>query len=289
MFFTDLESSLAAVDRWAEGISVAEAEPEGDESFLYIFLQHLLESVDVKVEVENVRIIDVWNCSFVADIFYHQCSFGADMAAFTKIANKFENSRVVYFYSQLFPLYKFGHMDAIEDRLRCRVIDDATSTILHEKMFRQPQSFGWPVNCYVFNLGPGGGHVIVEHGSLIDHVEHLSENICDVDSRGVVAEIFRGLPLHATWENNFFGHFHEVFDFPALLWWVFGKLMPEKTRLNIGVDRRSSFIFVDLLCALFDELKHLVASFHEGVEIEEGVGHVYQYIYLLQIIIPILI
>ena len=119
-------------------------------------------------------------------------------------------------------------------------------------------------------------------------MEHFSENICDVDSGGVVAEIFRGLPFHATWENNFSGHFHEVLDLPALLWWVFGKLMSEKTRFNIGVDRRSGFIFVDLLCALFDELKHLVASFHEGVEIEEGVGHVDQYIYLLQIIIPIL-
>ena len=105
-------------------------------------------------------------------------------------------------------------------------------------------------------------------------MEHLSENICYVDRGGVVAEIFGGLPLHATWKYNFSGHFHEMFDFPALLWWVFGKLMPEKTRLNIGVDRRSAFIFVDLLCALLDELKHLLASFHEGVRIKEGVRHV---------------
>ena len=99
MFFAYLEGSLAAVDCWAESVAVAEAEPEGDESFLYIFFQHLLESVNVKVEIENIGIIYVGDCSFVAYVFYHQCSFGADVAAFAKIANKFENFRVIYFYS----------------------------------------------------------------------------------------------------------------------------------------------------------------------------------------------
>ena len=157
-----------------------------------------------------------------------------------------------------------GDVDTVEDRLRGRVVDDAPSTILQNKMIRKAKSLHRPVHHDVLELGPGGRRCKAEGGRVVDNVEHVSEDIRHVDGGRIVAEEFRRLPSHSAREDDFLGHFHDVVDGVSFLRGVFLELMPQKSRFNFG-ENDLIVVRIDLVSAILDQIKHLLTSIHQGL------------------------
>ena len=98
---------------------------------------------------------------------------------------------------------------------------------------------------------------------MVDDVEHIPENIGNVDGGGIVAEEFRRLPAHNAREDDFLGHFHEVVDGVAFFRGFFLELMPQKSRFNFG-ENHLIVVRIDLASAILDNIEHLLTSIHLG-------------------------
>lgn len=140
-------------------------------------------------------------------------------------------------------------------------------------MLRKTQCFCWPIYCNVFNLGPSWSNWIVEIGSLIHHVKHLSEHTCNVDWWRKISEKFGRLPFHAARKDYFFCEVNQIFHFLSFFRRILRKLMPYKSRFHIWLNKVSALILIDLLSTVLDELEHLVTSLHESLSGEKRIWH----------------
>lgn len=98
---------------------------------------------------------------------------------------------------------------------------------------------------------------------MVDDVEHISENVGNVDGRGVITKEFRRLPAHGAGEDDFLGHFHEVVDGVTFFRWFFLELMPQKSRFNFG-ENYLIVVRIDLVSTVLDKIEHLLTSVHQG-------------------------
>ena len=89
MFFTYGDCFLIDVYGTTKSVSIAESSPKRNKSLFDIFFNHLFKSINIKLIVKFLFIIDVGDSSLVVDHFYGKGSERTDVTALTIISYKF--------------------------------------------------------------------------------------------------------------------------------------------------------------------------------------------------------
>lgn len=280
MLFAESDGSVWNIDGCAEGVAPAETKPERNESILHVFLQHLLEGIDVKLEIEDFRVVLIGNWSFVKDVFDGESFLWAYVAALAEVTHKFKHIRVVSQYVEILHLFVFGCMHTAKNRFSRRVAYNATSWILQQKLLRQSQNLCRPIHYNVLQLCECWWRRKWKVRRLVYNCKHICENICHVYLRGVEAEEFGRLPPESARKDDLFSHLHQILNLRTLLRWTHCELVSEEARFDMR-QYMSLGIVVDLNCALFDQIHHLFSTLLKGFNEKEFIWHFFCFILII--------
>lgn len=140
------------------------------------------------------------------------------MAALAKIPNKFEYIRIIALDVELLHLLVLGCMHTRKNGLCSWVVYDSASCIFEQEFLGQTQWFCAPIHYDVLELCESWGSCEGKIRGLVYHCKHIGKDIGHVDRRRIVPEKFWWLPSKGTWKYDWFGHFHEIFDFSPFFW-----------------------------------------------------------------------